>query len=222
MSSKVKRKRQAQRLQRELAASTLSHKICAEALRTTSQGLASEEHRSKHLASQVSNLQQNYERELARYKFIDDMLKDAVDDMRYHAASRHLAPLDYMLGTVRVVQKDYPYLEVIQVPDISDAIDVARGKEKFNEAAFHVLRQYVFEVLSEDRQRRYRDRPQAPECGITIAFDGDKYRTFMLPGYLLNVDEKTALNILRREIVPMFLREYRNMQQGVCRGNIKF
>lgn len=222
MSSKLKRKRQAQRLMRELEAESAAKANAIASARDLSNNLVAEVNHTRHLASQVSNLQQNYERELARYKFIDDMLKDAVDDMRYHAASRHLAPLDYMLGTVRSVQKDYPYLEVIQVPDISDAIDAARGKEKFNEAAFHVLRQYVFEVLSEDRQRRYRDRPQAPECGITIAFDGDKYRTFMLPGYLLNVDEKTALNILRREIAPMFLREYRNMQQGVNRDGIKF
>lgn len=222
MSSKLKRKRQAQRLMRELEAESAAKANAIASARDLSNNLVAEVNHTRALASQVNQQQRHFERELARYKFIDDMLADVIDDMRRHPHSRHLPPLEYITSTTRYVEKAFPYLEVIQMPDIMDSVAEARRKDMSNQAAVQVFRLYAFEVHAEDRQRGYRIDPQAPECGITIAFDGDKYRTFMLPGYLLNVDEKTALNILRREIAPMFLREYRNMRQGVNRDGIKF
>lgn len=190
MSSKLKRKRQAQRLMRELQESNDARARTISSLRHTTNNLGAEREANKKLAAMNSEQRDNFLRELARYKFIDDLIAEAIE---------HLPPDQraYIQGTTQYIQKGMPYLECLQMPDVMPTLHDANCAAEANNTAVQVLRQYAFRFLNDERTNR-----------ISLCYDGEKYTTYALPDFLADLSERRAMAFMRRELAPVFYRHY--------------
>lgn len=149
--------------------------------------------------------------ELARYKFIDDIL----DKMANTDTFRGMPLFEYMRGRIneRVpegwLQQWPPYIRRAHIPEISWH---ARLDNNFTSPVEDMLQQvleyYLFEFYE---QRRDIDRRDPV---LTCEYRGQR-RAYMLSDAIAKLPDEEAIMVIMREMAPAVLKMVRDQKQGV-------
>lgn len=217
MSSKMKRRRQAQRLQQELAESRQYNKSFRDAARTARRDLEISKNRNDELKLIIGNKEDFFLRELARYKFIDEMIARVADTLGIEEK------IHYLSGTHIAVSESigFPHqpFEMLCMspppfnPKGYGELDMTESQNANAAMRNMACEKILLRVLSAEAYSEDDSRLSNTTDYIRLIFDGHKYYTCMVSGLIAKLPEDIALSVLRRELTPAFYRAIKNMSE---------
>lgn len=151
------------------------------------------------------NMERRYHQELARYKFIDDIL---------HSLSQEYSDMPlfrYMQGEVRqMMPNGYsdawpPIMRHAIMPKLTFAMAM-NGETEMKAATIQALTYYLF------RQGVHWGHEKQPQPVLEFEMDGAR-RSYILPRDLMKVPEAEALQIVMREIAPAVLAMFKEIAE---------
>ncbi len=166
------------------------------------------------MRSIADRIERRADQELARYKFIDDVL----GRMSRNETFRGMPLFEYMLGTVNEGVPDSwmqcwpPYMRRAHLPAISwhARIDDNFTSRPVEDMIQQVLEYYLFDFYDERRDADRRDPV------LTYEYRGER-RAYVLSDAIAKLPDEEAIMVIMREMAPAVLKMVRDNKQGVFR-----
>lgn len=162
--------------------------------------------------SYARNVEHRYHQELARYKFIDEILQRMSTDNEL----RDLPLFRYMQGESRGLAPQSfcntwpPYMQQAFMPQMVWSVPNLENNDPVKDMMAQVLTYYLFRQHYVFRQDYQTDRRPVPV--LEYEMNGAR-RSYILPKDLMKMPEADALQIVMREIAPAVLAMFKEIAE---------